>query len=259
MIRIGIATHKAREAVFKECLPTLLNQTIGADEICIYLNDYERIPAWLKKLPVKCTLGKDAAGDLNTTAKFYFTKDYKGVYITADDDFFYDRRYIGYLNDMVYRFNGKAIVGLHGKNHNTRPVKSYHHDAEYFYCMNELNRNTWVDYLGTGLMAFHTKRIEIHSSDFSHKNMADPELCRMIKKNQWPTLCLSKQANFVVENRKGFDTAIWQQAAKDDTVQTEIINSITNWTRATAINESTGLTPKEWQEKYQKIKKQLTQ
>jgi hypothetical protein len=125
--------------------------------------------------------------------------------------------------------------------------------------MNELNRNTWVDYLGTGLMAFHTKRIEIHSSDFSHKNMADPELCRMIKKNQWPTLCLSKQANFVVENRKGFDTAIWQQAAKDDTVQTEIINSITNWTRATAINESTGLTPKEWQEKYHKIKKQLSQ
>lgn len=255
MIRIAIATHKAREKVFKECLPTLINQGERAD-IFIYLNDYKTVPAWLKKLPVTCVLGKDEAGDLGAAAKFYFTDKFKGVYITADDDIFYDKRYVGYVTDMVYRYNGLAIVGFHGLEFTARPVLSFYNDARYFYFYHGMSANRWVDSLGTGCLAFHTKKTKIHSSMFKHRKMTDAELYAMGKVNKWPMLCLSREANFLRENHKGFDTAIWQETAKDDTKQTEIVNSV-SIEKYTAPDNSKGMNREEWEMRKENIKKHL--
>jgi len=257
MIRIGIATHKAREAVFKQCLPTLLNQSIKPDDIHIYLNDYTTVPKWLKLLPVTCTLGKDAAGDIGAAAKLHFTDTMRGVYITADDDIIYDRRYVGYMADMVYRYHGRAIVGFHGLRYSW-PVHSFYNDSETLYFYNALHHNVFVDGLGTGLISFHTGAINLHSTMFKQRNMSDAELLAMGKANRWPMLCLSREAGFLKEHPGGFDTSIWKTTQKDDTEQTRIINAVSSAPVYTAMDYSSGLSARDWDAKKWKIIKQLS-
>lgn len=234
MISINIASHKKRKDNLKLTVESLLKNTTAPDHINIYLNDYKR-PTWLKELEKEnksFNVVEAPDGDLGAAAKFYFLdKQQEGVYITIDDDLIAHEGYIGYLNDSAYRYP-KCVVGLHGTNFLRYPISDWynqHNEKRIFYCYHGLDKDTIVDCLGTGVMAFRVglfKGIDVFSKMKEHKRMCDPCFLKICKENKIPSICLVREHGFVREQPDSQSSAIWKGLiGKNNVKQTELVNS----------------------------------
>jgi hypothetical protein len=226
---VNIASHKQRERFLKMTLDCIKAQNTKPDVINVYLNDYDSVPEFCKG--VNAVLGKDAAGDLKASGKFYFIDDWDGVYITCDDDLFYPKDYVGYIKDLLNQNNYDSVVGFHGTKYKSFPVKSYYHDQKYkYHYASGVYPNANVDMLGTGTMGMHTK-LGVKLSLFEYPNMCDPQLMKYLVENNIPQLCLSRAENYIhdhVGSQEG--KCIWKDVAYgNDAIQTEIVNSIKNY------------------------------
>jgi hypothetical protein len=229
MITLNIATHKAREESLKLVLNAVAKQNTKPDVVNIYINDYT-CPQWLKETGYNILEAPE--GDLGAAAKFYSTKlQTEGVYITLDDDLIPNDGYVGYLADMAYRYPN-SIVGFHGTTYTKWPIDSYFHDKKRttYYCTQELTRDVVVDMLGTGVMAFRIQNAP-DLSVFEEPRMTDPFMCRWAKDNAVSMVCLCREANYLKEVAIAQNTAIWKQAAANDTIQTKTINSAKTFER----------------------------
>lgn len=223
---IAIASHIKREKFLQKTIESLLNNNTQ-DAIFIYLNDYEAVPEWMPE-GVTAILGKDELGDLGAAAKFYWTDKHEGIYLTADDDLIYSPGYIGYLTDMVYRYNQTTVVGLHGTTYYNHPVESYYHGPGRVieYCYNGLAKDKPVHMLGTGCLAFDTRYVKLSVKDFPEPRMTDPYFYKFSQKNKVPLVCLQRVHGFVREQEGSQGNAIWKDLLKGDKKQTSIINSV---------------------------------
>lgn len=240
MISLNIATHLARKDHLERVVMRVIGQGTQPDVINIYLNDYPAVPKWLTDLStqynINAVCGKDCDGDLGAAAKFYFTdKQKSGVYITLDDDLLPKQGYVGYLADMVMRY-GNAVVGFHGTRYPKHPIQSYCRDGVITYFFNGSHKDTVVDMLGTGCMAF---RIGNNPTlkDFPLRNMIDPQFCKWAKSNRVALICLQREHGFIQEIVGSQDAAIWKGVAGNDTLQTELINSIKPFHRTHRIQQ----------------------
>lgn len=230
MITVNIATHKARRKYLKPCIESVLASNTLPNQINVYFNDY-KAPKWLKEMSeqgVKIEYSEAGMGDLGASAKFAFSiSQNEGVYITLDDDLIVSPAFIGYIVDSAYRFP-HSIVGFHGSNFDKLPVTSYYHGAsDIFYFYSGKSETSVVDMLGTGCMAFRAAmETKPTLNDFPEKNMTDPYLFVWSKKTETPLICLIRETGFIKEQDGSQDKAIWKGLLKDDTRQTEIINSV---------------------------------
>lgn len=227
MITLNLASHKPREKHLKTVLQACLNQRTKPDAINVYLNGYTKRPKWMPK-EVNCEFGKD----YGASAKFYFAgKQPSGIYITLDDDLIPDRGYVGYMADMAMRYPD-SLIGLHGTTYGRHPVTSYYSDKNRHvdYCYHGTKAHKFVDMLGTGALAFRVG-LGLNQMHFPVNNMTDPWLCKWAKDTGTPMLCIQRAHGFVHEIEGSQDTAIWHSVARDDTKQTKVINSITNFKR----------------------------
>jgi len=220
----GIASHAAREQFLKVTIDSIIDQF---DEIYVYLNDYEKIPEFLHH--EKITPLMAPKGDLKALGKFYKAREVKGYYLSMDDDIKYPSDYVSCLKNEIDLHYRKAVLGVHATIYHRHPVKSYYRDRnrKIFYCYDGLNRTQPVHMLGTGTMAFHTDTLKFDWEEFKdQKNMLDPQMCRLLQSKSIPQITISRANAWIQEQRGSQDYAIWKGVAKDDSVQTEIINSI---------------------------------
>lgn len=243
MITVNIATHSKRLPYLQTVVDALLEQKTKADAINIYFNDCEP-PEWTMSAKKKYDcLNLFFGDDLGASAKFFSSENQNtGVYITIDDDLIPHPGYIGYLADSAMRYPD-SIVGLHGTVYAKHPIKSYYTDQSksVYYCYHGKTKNSCVDMLGTGALAFRaTLPNKPVLSDFEAKNSTDPYLCKKAKDNKIALVCLVRANGFVKEISEAQDSAIWKGVAADDSKQTAAINSIKDFARVhtTPINTS---------------------
>lgn len=233
MISVNIATHKARLPYLQRCIDALLANRTKADIINVYFNDCEA-PDWIDDFRYTSVQYITGGKDLGASAKFFHSdKQTKGIYITIDDDLIASPGYIGYLADSAMRYPN-SIVGLHGTVYRKHPVKSYYTDEhkKVFYCYEGKTADTCVDMLGTGALAYRaTLANKPVLADFVAKNSTDPYLCKKAKDNKIPLVCLIRADGLVKEIAQAQDSAIWKGVANNDTKQTNVINSIKDFTR----------------------------
>lgn len=230
-ISVNIATHEPRLPFLRMVLQALSESNTKPNEVNIYFGEC-KIPSWVlewrKHFHVHAISGKD----LGASGKFYSSEDQKeGVYITLDDDLIPDPAYIGYLADAAMRYPN-CIVGLHGTVYPEHPVKKYYEGGEVHYCYKGLDNDIAVDILGTGALAFRSA-LESRPvlKDFPVKNSIDPHLCKKAKDSGIPLVCLARADGFVKEIEGSQDSAIWKEAAKDDSRQTKVLNEIKDFSR----------------------------
>ena len=222
----GVASHPAREPFLEQMINSIYDHF---DQIFVYLNNYESVPAFLERDKIVPILSSEADGDLKALGKFYMAEKVDGYYFAMDDDLIYPKDYKGYLGHMIDHYMRSAVIGVHATIYNTYPVESYYRgpDRKINYCYRGKATTDSVHMLGTGTMAFHTDTLRFNWREFAdQKNMLDPQMCQKLQLSKTPVISVTRADNWITEQPNSQKTAIWLSVQADDSVQTKIINSI---------------------------------
>jgi hypothetical protein len=211
----GIATLKTRAVSFKQTIESIYPQV---DRIYAVLNNYDRIPAWLKKYNKVIAILGSNHGD---AGKFLFVGICdNSYYFSFDDDLVYPADYVDMMKQRIDKYH--CICSLHGKKYKY-PISDWRKD---FYvnirCLDDVTDDIPVHVGGTGVMAFHTNDFKLSISDFDRPNMADVLLAKVAAKQGVPIMGISHHKGYL-KYIPPEDTPIWHQNI-DGEYQTGIIN-----------------------------------
>lgn len=223
-----IASMPDRDWALAKTVESLRDQV---DEIVVYLNDYDEIPAFLRQPRITVLRSQDN-GDHGDASKFFAVSSMyangKAYILTCDDDIVYPPDYARLAVEGVEKYGRKAFVGFHGATLPRSP-QNYYRSRTPFHWSRELAEDTPVHVLGTGLLAFHTNLAKKHKLSMDvmrHRNMADLNLGVWAKTHKIPLVCLSHRALFI-ENLE--IEGIYHQACAHDPVQTMAIQEVAPW------------------------------
>jgi len=221
-LAVGIATMKGRELSLKDTISSLINQV---DLIYIYINNYRRIPKFLKDPKIIISLAE--SGDIGDVGKFYGLKHHKGYYFTCDDDIIYPNDYIAKLKKGIDKYKKKSIITVHGRIFNDLPVFSYYKShSSYFHFKHYQNKDSYVHAPGTGVMGFHTNTFCPDIEEFKISNMADVWVSFLAhNKYNINIISIAHKANWLRDS-PNYSTSfsIYKACHNDDITQTNIIN-----------------------------------
>lgn len=215
MITINIASIPERQKYLQQTLISLFSNTTRPDRINVYLNNYDKVPAFLTHDIITVFRSQDEkVGDIGDNGKFYQVEKTEGYYFTCDDDIIYPRDYIAYQVKAIERYNRLTICGFHGTIFAKR-YKSYYDGNTIFHFFNGLVKDERVHMLGTGTTAWHTDTINLLRRHFK-PNMADLYLMLQSQKQQVPMICLTRRESYLKEQEGSQDNAIWKRHKDDE-------------------------------------------
>lgn len=215
----GMATMHCREQIARQAVASILPQI---DRIYIVFNDYPDYPAWAVESPKICpVLGHNTFG---SNGKFMFSHLYDhAYYLGIDDDLLYPPDYVDYM--IAGQRRHRAIVTLHGKRFDNKPIKSYRRDYTVnVRCLGTQKKDIRVHVGGTGVMCFDTSMFNITLEDFAHINMDDVIVSAHAAQLKIPIMALAHDRNYLGYLFPPGNT-IWH-TSKDDTIPTQIVNNM---------------------------------
>jgi len=224
-ITISMATFPPREKVVELVIRALLPQV---DYLNIYLNDFESIPNFLQHPKINAVLSKDAKGDLRDNGKFYFLdRIHEGYHIMVDDDINYPENYIATLILKIEQYGRNAIVGSHGVILDN-PITRFFQDRTVYNFIKSLDRDCFVNLLGTGTICYHTSTLSMEGFSAPHTGMADVYLALIAREQKIPMVCIQRPSGWMSEINHGGGT-LWDEFKADDKKQTKLVKAIGNW------------------------------
>lgn len=176
---LGIASIATRASSLRTTLQSLYTQV---DKAVIYLNDYDEVPLWASDFNrVEFILGSKALGDLGDKAKFYALNHLEPntYFFSADDDILYPPNYVSYTTEWLRKTEGLSFISYHGRRFKSTPkppiyATTYYQNTQVIHFQNALCSPTYVQFGGTGVMAFDTSKINLTFQDIGDaRNMAD--------------------------------------------------------------------------------------
>ena len=144
----AIATLVSRLESFQKVLPVIHAQV---DHVFVYLDGYSAPPDFLQRFD-RLTVRR---AELHTSSRFLCLEELSAptVVVIVDHDIVYPQDYVDRLVRVLQRFDGKAIVGVHGRTF-LPPHRSYIRDVMTFHFTHGLEPGGHVHELGIGTCAF---------------------------------------------------------------------------------------------------------
>jgi len=184
----GLATVKGREEALKDTVESIINQV---DKLIVYQNGYKEIFDFLNNPKIEVYSSLETGIDMGDAGKYYKLSEYSNhYYFSIDDDLIYPTNYASNMLDNLKKYNDEIIVTHHGRVLKN-DAKSYYKDAKIKYkCLDAVTNDDFVQFGGTGVMAFHTKLVKINFEYFRAPNMADIWVGLYARENNIPILVL---------------------------------------------------------------------
>lgn len=180
------------------------------DELILYLNEYEDIPAFARHPKVRVIRSQDAAGDLRDNGKFYDLPTTDDAYVfTLDDDLIYPPDYVARMIHQIEMLDRSSVVGLHGV---IFPPGEFSQLSER--TVFHFGRKTpghFVDLLGTGTTAWHSSTFKPTLEQFASKGVCDLWFASAAAAQAVPLYAVPRTDNWVREHSK-FDQSLWREA-----------------------------------------------
>jgi len=222
-VSVCLASFPPREKKLKQVINSLLSQV---DQIYVYLNDYDRVPEFLKHPKISVQLGRDAYGDLRDNGKMYFMETLPDGYcFTVDDDINYPHDYIEKVIRKIELYERKAVIGIHGTIF-AKPFESYFKNRTVNHFKSELKRDILVNQLGTGTIGFHTSLIRPSLNEFYDVGMADVFMAVIAKKMNIPLICIERENNWLTAMEEDNTANLYDEYKNDAAKQTKYISEI---------------------------------
>jgi hypothetical protein len=165
------------------------------DELVVYLNGHERVPAFLDGVTV---VRSQEHGDRGDGGKFFPAGRHTGVHLVCDDDIAYPPDYVAALLDGIERHGRQAAVGFHASTLR-QPFTHYHRSRSISHMSLAVPQDHAVHVLGTGTAAYHTSTITVSPRDFPVPNMADVWFALLGQRQQVPFVQLRRNAGWLNE------------------------------------------------------------
>lgn len=225
-VTASMASIPSRAHLLPRVVRSLLFQV---DELCVYLNGYDRVPPCLKDNRIKVARSGIDGPDLGDAGKFYWVNDTKGYVLTVDDDIVYPANYVRRYLQEIERLRRRAVVGVHGVVLPSKP-RAYYTDRTVFHCRRSQSGHQPVHLLGTGTTAFHSDTIKVRIEDFQHPNMADIWLGIVAKRQKVPMVCLEHDEGWLRCLSSDPGKSIYERYVGKDRVQTRAVQGASPWT-----------------------------
>lgn len=215
---VGIASLPDRIDSLEDTIFSLYDQV---DKLIVGLNNYIKIPEFLKMKKIESYLLDNSLGD---AAKFYKIDEYSDhYYFACDDDIIYPNDYCDVMIKKCQEY--KSVVGLHGINI-LKPVHSYYKNRKVYHGFNGLDRDIEVDLVATSSCLIDTDILKIKLSNFPIPNMADIWLGDLCKKQNIKSFSIRRPSNWLKYSEKMSDkwTIYDDFKLKKDNEQTKIVS-----------------------------------
>lgn len=190
----SLATIPRRERALARVVERLLAQV---DALGVFLNGYERVPAFLRDERVAVVRSQDR-GDRGDAGKFCWAGAIAGYHLVCDDDIDYPPDYVDRLVAGIERHGRRAVVGFHGRLM-ADDIVDYHRPRRLLHFSRGLAADTTVHVLGTGVCGYHVSALGVRPDDFPVPNMADVWLALLGQRQRVPFVCLRREAGWLQE------------------------------------------------------------
>ena len=226
LITANMATIPSRLDIALKAIDSIYDQV---QLVRVYLNNFKHYPKEMLDNRIKLLIGED----LRSAGKFYWSMEKDQYYFSIDDDFIYPKDYVDGHLELLKKYNNQVVVTLHGKILHKLPLKNYFQKGikkKYkYHWFKNLNYNTLVHILGTGVSAFDTSIIRINRKNFKYLYMDDIEVSMQLQKQKVPIIVRKHEKDYLIglkpKTIKGVKP-LYEEYIDDDSTHTENINSI---------------------------------
>ena len=218
----GLATVKGREEALKDTVLSIIDQV---DKLIVYQNGYKEIFDFLNNGKIEVYSSLDTGIDMGDAGKYYKVSEYRNhYYFSIDDDLIYPSDYVKNMVDKLKIYNNSVIVSHHGRTLNG-DAKSYYKDAKIKHkCLDEVVIDDFVQFGGTGVMAFHTSLVKLNFEYLRAPNMADIWVGLYARENNIPILVLSHSAGWIKHSDKfNLNDTIYAKHVNNSIIQDSLI------------------------------------
>lgn len=223
-VTVNIATYPARRKKLEKVIKSLLSIEM-IDKIRVYLNNYVEAPDFLEHERIEYVVGGE---DLKDTGKFFWAGTSKNeIYFTCDDDIMYDEEYFIEHKELIEKHNGVVFVTLHGKVLKPNPKDFKDLKAKYEFSQ-DCNNNEWINFPGTGVMAFDNSKYSIPLELFKYHGMTDLWIAKYCQENKISLIVRKHKQGDVKLLYNGKDT-LWNKQTEMIEQHKEILDSVKEW------------------------------
>ena len=202
----AMASFPPRREVLKTSIASILPQL---DELILYLNDYDDVPAFARHPKIRVVRSQDAAGDLRDNGKFHdLPRDDNAYVFTLDDDLIYPPDYVARMVHSIEMLGRTCIVGVHGVIFPQKEFNDFNQRTVFtFYSR---SKGHFVDLLGTGTTAWHSSTLTIGLDDFQTKGVCDMWFAAAAARKGVPLYSVPRENQWLKEKR--FEVSLWSEA-----------------------------------------------
>jgi glycosyltransferase involved in cell wall biosynthesis len=235
-ITICMATFPKRFKQIKKTVEYLLDQSMPPDEILIHVNESDLAPPLPKDPRIKVHLSPDE--NLTDIGKIKMV-DYAspGIIILADDDLHYPNDYVEKMTHHVQRFNGEACVGTHGIvfpfDKNIRDIDQYFSTRRVHHFKHGQSIDFPCHALGTGTMAFDSRKIKFDWESWGHGKMVDLHVAVENQRKGIQMVIVFRESNWIKSfSEEPDDVSIWKEVKSNHELQSKMIKVLSvvkNW------------------------------
>lgn len=188
------------------------------DRLNVYLNGYRTVPSFLKSTSIVVARSEDH-GDRMDASKFWWSTELRqlGCYhFTLDDDIDYPSNYVSRLKSAIDRYDRRAIVGVLGMLYPGEITNPYGSGRRMFSFWAHLARDTIVNMIGTGTMAYHTGTMPIRWQDFPMQLMPDPGVAITAQRCRVPMVIVARRGQWLRARREGEISPLYRTRRRDE-------------------------------------------
>ena len=192
-VTVSLATLPDRRAALAQTIDSILP---WADRVNVFVNGtMDEEPPILADPRVRLHRSLKNIGD---RGKFHWAGTLRdGYHFVCDDDILYSERYAETLIDAIERHERGAFVGLHGSRLRPGSQDFYSADRLVFNFRRRKVNDLPVQFLGTGVLAYHAGALQVDPAIFCAPNMADVFLGLEAERRRIPMICCAAEAGLV--------------------------------------------------------------
>jgi hypothetical protein len=198
------------------------------DVLNIYLNGYYDTPQFLDNSKIR-VMHSSAHGDLRDNGKFFFLDSVlDGYHFTIDDDIIYPPDYVQKIVLKIEQYDRQALIGCHGV-YLADPFVRFMDGRKVLHFKRSLDRDRFVNLLGTGTVAYHTTTLHLTPADFREPGMADVWFAIAARRQQVPLIAVQRPNQWLVPLAEADHLSLFATAKRADHVQTQAIKNEGTW------------------------------
>lgn len=192
------------------------------EDICVFLNGYENVPAFLDDLRVTTIISPINRG---AEAAFWPVDIFPGFVIVCGDDLVYPHDYVATLQEESERWGHEVLVTGHARAF--RGEGRWGFESEFYpYWRASVPR--WVNYAGTGVSGWDARRVRVPAT-WLRQNCADAQLAVWAQHSKTPMRLVAHRHDWVWSIPTDGDSIYATSKAAGFEDKNEVMAGVADW------------------------------